>query len=116
MAWVGAQLDKHPNMYIDTAARNNLLGWQPYTARAFFLKYKDRIIFGTDYGFGAEGNETQGFYADHYRFFETYDEYFRPIRSWGWGQGRWNIYGLGLPDEVLRKFYSENIMRLIKET
>jgi predicted TIM-barrel fold metal-dependent hydrolase len=115
LAWVGAQLDKHSNMYIDNAARNNLLGRQPYTAREFFLKYQDRILFGTDYGFGVGGDETQGFYADHYRFFETYDEYFRPIKSWGWGQGRWNIYGLGLPDEVLKKFYSENAMRLLKQ-
>ena len=112
LAWVGAQLDKHPNMYIDTAARNNLLGRQPYTAREFFLNYQDRILFGTDYGFGVGGDETKDFYADHYRFFETYDEYFRPIRNWGWGQGRWNIYGLGLPDEVLRKLYSENAEKL----
>ena len=113
LAWVGSQLDKHPNMYIDTAARNNLLGRQPYTARDFFIKYQDRILFGTDFFGVAEESDIQGFYADHYRFFETFDEYFRPIRSWGWGQGRWNIYGLGLPDEVLKKFYAENAMRLL---
>jgi len=113
LAWVGAQLDKHPNMYIDTAARNNLLGRQPYTAREFFINYQDRILFGTDYGFGVSGEETKNFYADHYRFFETYDEYFRAIRSWGRGQGRWNIYGLGLPDEVLKKFYSGNAVKLL---
>jgi len=112
LAWVGSQLDKHPNMYIDTAARNNLLGRQPYTAREFFIKYSDRILFGTDYGFGVGGDETRGFYADHYRFFETYDEYFRPIKNWGWGQGRWNIYGLGLPDDVLKKIYYENASKL----
>ncbi|MCL2421798.1 MAG: amidohydrolase family protein, partial [Defluviitaleaceae bacterium] len=50
LAWVGAQLDKHPNMHIDIAARLNLLGRQPYTAREFFIKYQDRILFGTDYG------------------------------------------------------------------
>jgi len=114
LAWVGAQLDKHKNMYIDTAARNNLLGRQPYTARDFFIHYQDRILFGTDYFSGAESDETRNFYADHYRLFETFDEYFRPINDWGWGQGRWNIYGLGLPDEVLKKFYSENAMRLLK--
>ena len=113
LAWVETQLDKHPNMYIDTAARNNLLGRQPYTARDFFIKYQDRILLGTDYFSGAASDVTRDFYADHYRFFETFDEYFRPIRNWGWGQGRWNIYGLGLPDEVIRKFYSENAMRLL---
>ena len=113
LAWVGSQLDKHPNMYIDTAARLNLLGRQPYTARDFIIKHQDRVLFGTDYFSGPGSDETHDFYADHYRFFETFDEYFRPIRSWGWGQGRWNIYGLGLPDEVLRKLYSGNIMRLL---
>ena len=113
LAWVGSQLDKHPNMYIDTAARINLLGRQPYTAREFFLNYRDRILFGTDFWQNGGGEQVLCFYADHYRFFETFDEYFRPIRSWGWGQGRWNIYGLGLPDEVLRKFYSENALRLL---
>jgi len=112
LAWVGAQLDKHPNMYIDIAARVNLLGRQPYTARDFFIKYQDRILFGTDYSFDAD-DSTHDFYTDHYRFLETYDEYFRPIRAWGWGQGRWNICGIGLPDEVLKKLYSENAMRLL---
>jgi len=113
LGWVGAQLDKHPNMYIDTSARNNLLGRQPYTCREFFLKYQDRIVFGTDAGFGGAGFDLN-FYAEHYRFFETYDEYFRPILEWGWEQGRWYIYGLGLPDEVLEKFYSKNMLRLLK--
>jgi len=112
LGWVGAQLDKHPNMHIDISARLNLLGRQPYTTREFFIKYQDRILFGTDYGFET-GDDTQGFYADHYRFLETYDEYFRPIRTWGWGQGRWNIYGIGLPDDVLKKLYSQNALKLI---
>jgi len=113
LAWVGEQLDKHPNMYIDTAARNNLLGRQPYTARDFFIRYQDRILFGSDFFGVREETDIQGFYADHYRFFETFDEYFKAYRSWGWGQGRWNIYGLGLPDEVLRKFYADNAMKLL---
>ncbi|MCL2603953.1 MAG: amidohydrolase family protein [Defluviitaleaceae bacterium] len=113
LGWVGGQLDKYPNMYIDTAARNNLLGRQPYTARDFFLKYQDRILFGTDAGFGGTEFEPN-FYNRHYRFFETYDEYFRAIPEWGWGQGRWYIYGLGLPDDVLEKFYSGNVLGLLK--
>jgi len=110
LAWVGAQLDKHSNMYIDISARLNLLGRQPYTARDFFIKYQDRILFGTDYSCS---EDAQNFYEDHYRFLETFDEYFRPIRDWGWGQGRWNIYGIGLPDEVLKKLYSENALKLL---
>jgi predicted TIM-barrel fold metal-dependent hydrolase len=113
LAWVGAQLDRHPNMYIDTAARNNLLGRQPYTAKEFFLKYQDRILFGSDYWFDGGVTEVQPFYADHYRFFETNDEYFKAYRGWGWGQGRWYVYGLGLPDAVLKKFYAQNALRLM---
>jgi len=114
LAWVGAQLDKHQNMLIDIAARINLLGRQPYTARDFLIKYQDRVMFGTDYSYNAE-ESTQAFYADHYRFLETFDEYFRPIRAWGWGQGRWNIYGIGLPDEVLKKIYADNAVRLLNK-
>lgn len=113
LGWVGEQLDKHPNMYIDTAARNNLLGRQPYTCKAFFEKYQDRIMFGTDAGFGGAGF-SKDFYNEHFRFFETNDEYFRAISAWGWDQGRWYIYGLGLPDTVLEKFYTKNILRLLK--
>ena len=115
LAWVGAQLDKHPNMYIDTAARNNLLGRQPYSCRDFIIKYQDRIMFGTDMGFGVDytQKETQDFYSDHFRFFETYDEYFRPIRAWEGDQGRWNIYGINLPDDVIQRFYSQNILKLL---
>jgi len=115
LAWVGAQLDKHANMHIDISARNNLLGRQPYTAREFFLNYQDRILFGTDFGF-SDAEFVKSFYANHYRFLETYDEYFRVIRNGGasWNQGRWNIYGLGLPDDVLKKVYAENALRLLK--
>ena len=110
LEWVGKQLDLHPNMYIDISARLNLLGRQPYTARDFFIKYQDRILFGTDYSCRMSA---MSFYTQHYRFLETYDEYFRPIEEWGWGQGRWNIYGLGLPDEVLKKVYFENAAKLL---
>ena len=111
LGWVATQLDTHPNMYIDISARLNLLGRQPYTAREFFIKYQDRILFGTDY---ACGENAKSFYTQHYRFLETFDEYLRPIEEWGFSQGRWYIYGIGLPDEVLKKVYSENTLRLLK--
>jgi len=113
LSWVGAQLTKHPNMYIDIAARINLLGRQPFSAREFFINHQDRILFGTDYWYDGSETDTRAFFADHYRFLETFDEYFRPIRNWGWSQGRWNIYGLGLPDEVLNKVYSGNALKLL---
>jgi predicted TIM-barrel fold metal-dependent hydrolase len=109
LAQLGAALDQHPNMYVETSARVAELGRQPYTAREFFLKYADRILFGTD-GPGSTDKLTPQF-----RFLETRDEYFPyvddPARFPP--QGLWNIYGIGLPDDVLRKVYYENAERLI---
>jgi predicted TIM-barrel fold metal-dependent hydrolase len=103
LAWVGNLLDECPNLSVDIAARISELGRQPYTTRRFFLKYADRIVFGTDTG------PRLDYYQTYYRFLETDDEYFeytpdQEIPS----QGRWNIYGLQLPDDVLEKVYSKN--------
>jgi predicted TIM-barrel fold metal-dependent hydrolase len=108
LAWVGALLDRCPNMYVDISARINELGRQPYTARWFFMQYADRILFGSD--FGPDGDVYQIFY----RFLETRDEYF----SYNPGdlplQGRWNIYGIDLPDDVLAKVYHGNAQKILK--
>jgi predicted TIM-barrel fold metal-dependent hydrolase len=107
LAWVGALLDRCPNFYVDISARINELGRQPYSARRFFLKYADRILFGTD------GGPNLDFYRLHYRFLETDDEYFNADLGEVPLQGRWFIYGLQLPDEVLEKVYSRNAQRII---
>lgn len=100
-------LDKYPNMNVEIAARVAELGRQPHTARKFFLKYADRILFGTD------SVPPVSELIPHWRFLETDDEYF-PYEDNGFPpQGFWNIYGIGLPDEVLRKVYYENAVRLI---
>ncbi|MEX0867478.1 MAG: amidohydrolase family protein, partial [Pirellulales bacterium] len=83
------------------------LGRQPYTARKFFIDYQDRILFGTD------GPRHPLRYTYHWRFLETYDEYFPYAENDFPPQGFWRIYGLGLPDEVLRKVYYENACKLI---
>jgi predicted TIM-barrel fold metal-dependent hydrolase len=106
LAYVSKLLDKNPNLHVDIGARCAELGRQPYTAREFFLKYADRILFGTD--LIPEVN----MYRLHYRFLETRDEYFEDP-SHASRQGRWNIYGLFLPDDVLRKVYRENAIRLL---
>jgi predicted TIM-barrel fold metal-dependent hydrolase len=106
LAYVSGVLDKHPNLHVDIGARCAELGRQPYTAREFFLKYSDRILFGTDLIPGVN------MYRLHYRFLETRDEYFE-YPSHASRQGRWNIYGLFLPEEVLRKVYRENALRLL---
>lgn len=104
---VAEWLDRYPNLHIDIAARIAELGRQPYTARAFFLKYADRILFGTD---GPRVPERLHY---HWRFLETYDEYFPYAENPFPPQGFWRIYGIGLPDDVLRKVYYENAARLI---
>jgi predicted TIM-barrel fold metal-dependent hydrolase len=106
LAYVTTLLEKNPNLHVDIGARCAELGRQPYTAREFFLKFADRILFGTD--LIPEVN----MYRLHYRFLETRDEYFE-YPSHASRQGRWNIYGLHLPDEVLRKVYRENAIRLL---
>ncbi len=102
LAWVGALMDRCPNFYVDIGARIPELGRQPYTARRFFIKHADRILFGTDLGPDLES------YRLYYRFLETEDEYFNHDTVDPPGQGRWYIYGLYLPDDVLRKVYFDN--------
>jgi predicted TIM-barrel fold metal-dependent hydrolase len=104
---VAGWLDRYPNLVVEIAARTNELGRQPYTARKFFLEYSDRILFGTD----GPRNPERLFL--HWRLLETYDEYFPYSEDAFPPQGLWNSYGLGLPDDVLRKVYFENATRVI---
>jgi predicted TIM-barrel fold metal-dependent hydrolase len=106
LAYVSRLLEKHANLFVDIGARCAELGRQPYTAREFFVKFSDRILFGTDLIPEVE------MYRLHFRFLETRDEYF-DYPSHASRQGRWNIYGLYLPDDVLRKVYRENALRLL---
>ena len=106
LAVVGSWLDKYPNFYVDIDARISELGRQPYTARKFFLKYQDRILFGTDTPCDANA------YRLYFRFLETDDEYIDPTPAHKL-QGRWRIYGLYLPDEVLEKIYNKNALKLL---
>ena len=98
-------LDVYPNFYVDIDARISDLGRQPYTARKFMIKYQDRILFGTDTPPDAES------YRIYYRFLETDDEYIDPSGGHHL-QGRWMIYGLYLPDEVLEKIYNKNALKI----
>lgn len=105
LAYLDNLLLRCPNLFVDMSARTAELGRQPYTAREFFLKHADRILFGTDLVPSIE------MYRLHFRFLETSDEYFE-YPSHASRQGRWNIYGLHLPDDVLRKVYRENALSL----
>jgi predicted TIM-barrel fold metal-dependent hydrolase len=107
LGWVGQMLDECPNYYIDISARIGELGRQPYTARKFFIQYQDRILFGSDMSPDLDA------YRLYYRFLETDDEYFNYNTSEVPGQGRWYVCGLYLPDDVLKKVYSENAKRVL---
>lgn len=106
LARVGQWLDEYPNFYVDIDARISELGRQPYTARRFLIKYQDRVLFGTDTPPKAEA------YRTYYRFLQTDDEYFDPSAGHHL-QGRWMIYGVHLPDEVLEKIYNGNALRIL---
>jgi len=110
---VTALLDKYPNADVEISATVQDLGRAPLYIRKFFLKYQDRILFGSD------GNPARGideFWAPHWRFLETFDEHFdhpAQVRSATGApmHGRWRISGIELPDSVLRKVYYENALR-----
>ena len=115
---VGENLDRFPNMSVDIAARIGELGRQPMTARKFFDKFQDRVLFGTDATPHGDEFPQQVFndqlYEIYYRFLETNDEYFDYAPAKIPPQGRWRIYGIDLPDGILRKVYSENAARLLR--
>lgn len=103
---VSMWLEKYPNMYVDIDARISELGRQPYTARKFLIQYQDRVLFGTDTPPNVEA------YRVYYRFLETDDEYIDASPSHHL-QGRWMIYGIHLPDEVLEKIYNKNALKIL---
>jgi hypothetical protein len=104
---VAEVLDTYSNVSVDMSARVAELGRQPYTAREFFLRYSDRILFGTDLLPDPE------MYRLYYRFLETADEYF-DYPSHASRQGRWHIHGLYLPPDVLQKIYRDNAIALFR--
>lgn len=104
---VGQWLEDYPNLYVELASRIGELGRQPYSARRFFIKYADRILFGTD------GPWPEKRVRLYWRFLESFDEYFPYSEKEFPPQGFWNIYGVGLPNDVLHKIYNGNAVRII---
>lgn len=117
LRWVSEWLDRYPNMHVEIGARIGELGRQPRQARRFFDKYQDRILFGTDaVPYGKETPQQifgELLYEIYFRFLETEDEYFDYAPAAVPPQGRWRIYGLGLPESILKKVYYENAARLL---
>jgi predicted TIM-barrel fold metal-dependent hydrolase len=103
LARLGALFDRFPNVLSEVGAILYDLGRQPRNARAFFVRYQDRILFGKD-SFAPDE------YPYYWRVFETADEYFDYYRSY---HAFWKLYGMDLPDDVLRKVYYANALRII---
>ena len=100
---VGKLLDEMPNVNVEFGAVIAELGRQPRAAKKFFDKYQDRILFGKDSWVPEE-------YATYFRVLETEDEYFPYHKKY---HAFWRMYGLGLSDEVLKKVYYKNAIRII---
>jgi predicted TIM-barrel fold metal-dependent hydrolase len=106
---LGQWMDRYPNLYTDSAARHHYLATIPRFTASFIEKHQDRIMFGTD----VEGGPA-AVYLDNYRVWETLDEHF-----YGWHPGKnpplhWPLYGMGLKDEILKKFYRDTALRILK--
>ena len=92
-------MDKYPNLYLDTSARDYELGRTPRTSAKFLAKYKNRIVFGTDMG------RQKSMYQIHWRLFETDDDYIP-------GRVGWKYYGLDLPPKVLKAIYRDTAKKI----
>ena len=103
LARLGRMFDQMPNVYGEVGAVLYDLGRQPRTAREFLIKYQDRVLFGKD---SYQPDE----FPYYWRVFETADEYFDYYRDY---HAFWKLYGLDLPDQVLRKLYYQNALKLV---
>ena len=102
---LGALLDKYPNMYVDISARVAESAHTPRATREFLIKYQDRVLFGTDNGMEAP------MYHGIFRVLETNDEHFY-VPEYNY---HWALSGFNLPDEVLKKIYHDNALRILNE-
>ena len=100
---LGELIEEIPNMYVEIAAVIAELGRQPRNAHDFFVKYQDKILFGKDSWRPEE-------FPTYFRVLETADEYFPYHKKY---HAFWAMYGLNLPDEVLKKVYYKNALKIL---
>ena len=103
LSTLGKLLDEMPNVVVEFGAVIAELGRQPKAAKTFFTKYQDRILFGKDSWVPEE-------YATYFRVLETEDEYFPYHKKY---HAFWRMYGMGLSDEILKKVYYKNALRIV---
>ena len=100
---LGQMMDQMPNMQTEIGAVIAELGRQPRAAKAFLTKYQDRVLFGKDSWVPEE-------YETYFRVLETEDEYFPYHKRY---HAFWRMYGIGLPDDILKKIYYKNALRIL---
>jgi len=103
---LGDMFDKYPNLYADMGARFAETAPVPRYVAKFFKKYQDRLFYGTDMGFDKE------MYQITFRILESNDEHFYEYDQFGY---HWPLYGFGLSDEILKKVYRTNALKLLKQ-
>ena len=101
---LGELMDQYPNMYTEIGAVIAELGRQPKEAKTFLTKYQDRVLFGKDSWVPSE-------YETYFRVLESEDEYFPYHKRY---HAFWKMYGIGLPDNVLKKIYYKNALTLLR--
>ncbi len=100
----GSLLDSYPNLYMDISARFAELCATPRAARRFFVKYQDRLLYGTDLG------RDEDMYQLTFRLLETEDEHIYAPRF----EYHWSLSALDLPDTILEKIYRLNALKVLK--
>jgi uncharacterized protein len=103
LGYLGKMLDRLPNVHTDIGNAVSELGRQPRNAYQFLIRYQDRVLFG-------KGGWDVSEYGAYFRVLESADEYFEYSKR---RYANWAMYGLDLPDEVLKKLYYKNAQRLI---
>ncbi len=106
LSMIGRLLDEYSNLNIDIAARFGELAPIPKAAKDFIIKYQDRIVYGTDMGINLS------MYRITFRILETADEHFYNHEYFTY---HWPLYGIDLPDDVLKKVYHDNAEKIISE-
>jgi predicted TIM-barrel fold metal-dependent hydrolase len=103
---LGRLLDTYPNLYADISARYAETAPIPRYMSAFYQKYQDRLLYGTDMGFDST------MYSVTFRILESLDDHFYEIDLFGY---HWPLYGFGLPDAILEKIYHTNALKVLKK-
>lgn len=104
LARLGKLFDRYPNLFADISARYAETATIPRFVNRFYIRYQDRLLYGTDMGYG------QRMYRITFRILESEDEHFYEHDQFGY---HWALHGLGLPEEVLRKVYRGNALRIL---